>query len=461
MQMRKPPAPIAQPTSRTHQQVLTRLLRAGAVPQLRKVIEKTLPADISPVIPSLLADERRRLLEVLVEAGKAGRVLLELDREQLQEILSELDDATLAAICRTSAPDDAADLLDVLEEDRRQAVLAQLGAATGAHLAVLLAQEHETAGSLMTTNYLALDEEMTVGDAIHAIREYPSKDSFFYVYVVDVEDHLVGVLSLRSLILAPAEEQLKSIMVQEVVRVSIDDSQEQVAQLVARYDLLSIPVVNAQNQLLGVVTVDDVIDVIQEEAQEDLLHLGGVTISERVTSSPMTSFRARFPWLAVNLVTAFLAASVVRMFEGTIQRWAVLAAFMPIVAGMGGNAGTQTLTVIVRGLAFGEVDWKTGLRPILNQSLVGLANGVSTGLLAGLVIGFWTGDWRLGLILCLAMIFNMVVAGVAGAFVPLALKRLGFDPAVSSSIFVTTFTDVAGFFAFLGLAYAVLHWWKT
>lgn len=461
MQMRRPPAPIAPPTARSNQQVLTRLLRHDAIPQLRKVIEKTLPADISPVVPTLPKDERKKLLQALIEVGKAGRVLLELDRDELQRILSETDDATIAQICSSSAPDDAADLLDILDQERRESVLSVLGDATSADLVGLLAQESETAGSLMTTEYLALNQNLDVSAAIQAIRGYPRKDSFFYVYIVDDEEHLVGVLSLRSLILAAPHEPLKNVMVQEVVRVSIDLSREEVAQLVAKYDLLSIPVVNAQNQLLGVVTVDDVLDVIQEEAEEDLLHLGGVTFAERVTSSPWTSFRMRFPWLAVNLVTAFLAASVVKMFEGTIQRWAVLAAFMPIVAGMGGNAGTQTLTVFVRGLAFGEVDWKTGLRPILNQVLVGFANGLANGLLAGLVIGLWTGDWRLAAILCCAMVLNMVVAGMAGAFVPLALKRLGFDPAVSSSIFVTTFTDVAGFFAFLGLASYALGLWEV
>lgn len=461
MQIRRPPAPIAPQTPGSYQHVLAKLLRHDAVPQLRKVIEKSLPADISPVLSMLSEDEQKRLLRLLIEAGKAGRVLLELDPDELKEILSRLDVPTIAAICRSSAPDDAADLLELLDEEQRQQVLAQLGAATGADLAGLLAQEHETAGSLMTTNYLALEENLTVANAIQAIRQYPQKDSFFYVYIIDSEEHLVGVLSLRSLILAAPDELLKNIMVQNVVRVSIDASQEEVAQRVAKYDLLSLPVVNAQNQLLGVVTVDDVLDVIQEEAQEDLLHLGGLTVAERVTSSPLTSFRMRFPWLAVNLVTAFIAASVVRAFEGTIAQWAVLAAFMPVVAGMGGNAGTQTLTVVVRGLAFGEVDWQSRKRPLVKELLVGLANGLANGILTGLVVGLWTQDWRLALILCLAMQFNMVVAGVSGAFVPLALKRLGFDPAISSGIFVTTCTDAAGFFAFLGLATLALRFWEN
>jgi magnesium transporter len=433
-------------------QLLTKLLRHGAYPQLRKIVEKTLPADLSPVLPLLLEEDRKRILSLLIEAGKAARALLELDETDLLEILDSLDDATMASICSSSAPDDAADLLDFLDEERRANVLELLGATQGAKLESLLEGEEETAGSLMNTEFLALDEELTVAQAIESIRQYPRKESFFYVYCVDSDHHLVGVLSLRSLILANATAQLKDLMVQSVVRTQIDSSPEEVAQLVSKYDLLSIPVVDLQNRLVGVVTVDDVLDVIQEQAEEDLLHLAGVDISERVTTPARESFRTRFPWLAVNLVTAFLAASVVRLFQGTIEKWAALAAFMPIVAGMGGNAGTQTLTVFVRGLALGEVDWSSGVKPIWKEMIVGFANGMANGLLTMVIVGFWTGDWVLAVILFSAMCFNLVIAGVAGGTVPLLLEKFGFDPAVASSIFVTTCTDVAGFFSFLGLA---------
>jgi magnesium transporter len=247
-------------------------------------------------------------------------------------------------------------------------------------------------------------------------------------------------------------------MVQSVVRCQVDSAPEEVAQVVSKYDLLSVPVVDLQNRLVGVVTVDDVIDVIQEQAEEDLLHLAGVAAEERVNSPAMMSFRARFPWLAINLVTAFLASWVVSWFQGTIEKWAALAVFMPIVAGMGGNAGTQTLTVFVRGLALGEVDWASGFKPIWKELLVGFANGAANGLLTTLVVGFWTGDWALATVLLLAMIFNLVIAGVAGGIVPLALEKLNFDPAIASSIFVTTFTDVGGFFSFLGLATIAMHY---
>jgi magnesium transporter len=448
------------PTARSYQQLLTKLLRHGAYPQLRKIVEKTLPADISPVLPLLLEEDRKRILSLLIEAGKAARALLELDETDLNEILEALDDATVGAICSSSASDDAADLLDFLDDERRSRILELLGAQQGAKLESLLEGEEETAGSLMTTEFLALDEELTVAQAIEAIRQYPRKESFFYVYCVDADQHLVGVLSLRSLILADAAVQLKDIMVQSVVRTQIDSSPEEVAQLVSKYDLLSMPVVDMQNRLVGVVTVDDVLDVIQEQAEEDLLHLAGVDISERVSTPARDSWRTRFPWLAVNLVTAFIAASVVRYFEGTIQKWTALAAFMPIVAGMGGNAGTQTLTVFVRGLALGEIDWQSGMKPIWKELLVGFANGAAIGVLTAMIVGFWTHDLVLGVILFTAMCINLVIAGVAGGLVPLLLERYGFDPAVASSIFVTTCTDVGGFFSFLGLATLALMYFR-
>jgi magnesium transporter len=451
------PTHAAPSTARSYQQLLTKLLRHGAYPQLRKIIEKTLPADFSPVLPLLLEEDRKRILSLLIEVGKAARALLELDEVDLYAILASLDDSTIASICSSSAPDDAADLLDFLDEDRRASILELLGATQGAKLESLLEGEEETAGSLMNTEFLALDEELTVGQAVEAIRQYPRKESFFYVYCIDTDQHLVGVLSLRSLILADVSAQLKELMVQSVVRTQIDSSPEEVAQLVSKYDLLSIPVVDLQNRLVGVVTVDDVLDVIQEQAEEDLLHLAGVDISERVSTPARESWRTRFPWLAINLVTAFVAASVVRAFEGTIQKWTALAVFMPIVAGMGGNAGTQTLTVFVRALALGEIDWRSGVKPVWKELLVGLANGAAMGLLCGATVGLWTGQWVLAGILFAAMCVNLVIAGVAGGVVPLLLERLGFDPAVASSIFVTTCTDVGGFFSFLGLATLALR----
>lgn len=457
--MHRPPANHHQSgNARSYQQLLTKLLRHGAYPQLRKIIDKTLPADVAPVLPLLMEEDRRRVLSLLIETGKAARTLLELDETDLPEVLQSLDDTSLAAICSSSAPDDAADLLDKLDPERRRRVLDILGTTHGAKLASLLEGEEETAGALMNTEFLALNEDITVAEAIEAIRQYPRKESFFYVYCTDAEGHLTGVMSLRNLILASPTARLRDIMGQSVVRVQVDSKPEEVARIVSKYDLLSVPVVDLQNRLVGVVTVDDVIDVIQEQAEEDLLHLAGVAAAERVTTPALMSFRMRFPWLAINLLTAFLASWVVSWFQGTIAKWALLAVFMPLVAGMGGNAGTQTLTVFVRGLALGEVDWSSGWRAVWKEVLVGFGNGAANGVLTTVVVGWWTGDWVIASILFCAMTLNLVVAGIAGGLVPLALQRFGFDPAIASSIFVTTFTDVCGFFSFLGLATLALRY---
>jgi magnesium transporter len=274
----------------------------------------------------------------------------------------------------------------------------------------------------------------------------------FYLYVVDERRHLVGVVSLRRLLLVPTDTPLKRIMTTEVYSARVDTDQEEVARQVASYNLLAFPVVDAENKLVGVVTVDDVIDVIKDEATEDVLRLAGVSAEDGVNLPPRESLRRRVPWLLVNLGTAFVAAFVVSKFQDTIKVVPILAAYMPIVAGMGGNAATQTLAIIVRGMALGELTWTNARQALMKEGLVGLGNGLANGLAAGLIV--WAvsgGDWALGLILMLAMIVNMFVAATAGTLIPLGLRALKVDPAIASSIFITTFTDVCGFLTFLGL----------
>jgi magnesium transporter len=280
----------------------------------------------------------------------------------------------------------------------------------------------------------------------------------FYLYVVDGRRHLVGVTSLRRLLLVSPETPLKRIMTPDVISVRVDTDQEEVARQVASYNLLAVPVVDEENKLVGVITVDDVIDVIKDEATEDLLRLAGVSGDERVAAPASEALRKRLPWLAVNLATAFVAASVVALFEGTISRATALAVFMPIVAGMGGNAATQTLTVIVRGLALGELGWSNARKALMKEAAVGLGNGVVLGVIAAGVAWVAKGDPMLGLLLGMAMVLNMFVAATAGTLVPLGLKALKVDPALASSVFITTFTDVVGFAAFLGLATIFLRY---
>ena len=270
--------------------------------------------------------------------------------------------------------------------------------------------------------------------------------------MVDERRHLVGVVSLRRLLLVSPETPLKRIMTTDLITARVDMDQEEVARQVASYNLLAIPVVDEENKLVGVITVDDVIDVIKDEATEDIYRLAGVAGDERAFTPPLESLRKRLPWLSVNLATAFMAASVVALFEGTIEQVTALAVFMPIVAGMGGNAATQTLTVIVRGIALGELTWRNSRKALMKEAVVGVGNGIVLGVIAAAVAWVTRGSPVLGLILCAAMIINMFVAATAGTLVPLGLRAANVDPALASAVFITTLTDVFGFFSFLGLA---------
>jgi magnesium transporter len=316
----------------------------------------------------------------------------------------------------------------------------------------LLEYAERTAGRIMNPHVFAVREDMTVGEAITEIQSNRDVEMVFYLYVVDERRHLVGVVSLRRLLLVAPETPLTRIMTAELISVRVDMDQEEVARQVASYNLLAIPVVDEENKLVGVITVDDVIDVIKDEATEDIYRLAGVAGDERAFTPARESLRKRLPWLGVNLVTAFLAASVVALFEGTIERITALAVFMPIVAGMGGNAATQTLTVVVRGIALGELTWSNSRKALLKEAAVGIGNGLVLGLLAAAVAWGTRGNPVLGLVLCMAMIINMFVAATAGTLVPLGLRAANVDPALASSVFITTLTDVFGFFSFLGLA---------
>jgi magnesium transporter len=293
---------------------------------------------------------------------------------------------------------------------------------------------------------------MTAGEAITALQGSRDVEVVFYLYVIDARRHLVGVVSLRRLLLVSPETPLKRIMSSDLISARVDMDQEEVARQVAAYNLLAIPVVDEENKLVGSITVDDVIDVLKDEATEDIYRLAGVSGDERAFTPALESLRKRLPWLGVNLGTAFVAAGVVALFETTIDLFPVLAIFMPIVAGMGGNAGTQTLTVVVRGIALGELTWGNSRKALLKETLVGIGNGVALGIGAALVVWATRGNPVLGMVLGMAMIINMFVAAAAGTLVPLGLRAVNIDPALASSVFITTMTDVFGFFSFLGLA---------
>ncbi len=351
-----------------------RLLRMGATPNLLNLLQKQHPADLAQLFTELGEKERHAAFNTLVE--KNGRLameaLSELGPEKGAELLALRAADEIARLTQEIPSDDAAALIDYLPPELSHAVLGLIRPKAGGGVSELLEYEERTAGRLMNPNVFALAEDLTAGESITALQAARDVEMVFYLYVVDERRHLVGVVSLRRLLLVPPDTPLKRIMTTDVYSVRVETDQEEVARQVASYNLLAIPVVDSENKLTGVVTVDDVIDVIKDEATEDVFRLAGVSRDDGVLTPPYDSLRQRLPWLLVNLATAFLAASVVGLFTETISRVLILATFMPVVAGMGGNAGTQTLAVIVRGLALGELTWSNARHALFKEGLVGI-----------------------------------------------------------------------------------------
>ncbi|MSO29807.1 MAG: magnesium transporter [Acidobacteria bacterium] len=431
-----------------------RLLRIGATGNLLNLLQKQHPADLAQIFGELQDKEKEAAFSLLAERN--GRLAMEavseLGPETGAALLATRSAEEIAKLAQEIPSDDAAALIDHLPEELSAAVLDLMRPKESGVVEGLLEYDEQTAGRIMNPHVFALSEDMTVGEAITELQTNRDVEMVFYLYVVDERNHLVGVVSLRRLLLVSPETPLKRIMTADLMSARVDTDQEEVARQVASYNLLAIPVVDEENKLVGVITVDDIIDVIKDEATEDIYRLAGVAGDERAFTPAGESLRKRLPWLGINLATAFLAAAVVGLFEGTIDKITALAVFMPIVAGMGGNAATQTLTVIVRGIALGELTWGNSRKALLKEAAVGVGNGLVLGLTAAAVVWATRGNPVLGLILCAAMVINMFVAATAGTLIPLGLRAANVDPALASSVFITTLTDVFGFFSFLGLA---------
>ena len=440
-----------------------RLLRMGATPNLLNLLQKQHPADLAQVFAELNDKDCHAVFNVLVERnGKlAAETLSELGPEKGSLLLIDRPADDIARLLQEIPSDDAAALVDYLPEDVSSVVLDLIRPKPGGGVSELLDYPEQTAGRLMNPNVFALPEDLTAGEAITAIQTARDVEMVFYLYVVDQRRHLVGVTSLRRLLSVAPSTPLKRIMTTELYSARVDTDQEEVARHVASYNLLAIPVVDLENKLVGVITVDDVIDILKDEATEDVFRLAGVSAEDGVLSAPLDSLKRRLPWLLVNLGTAFIAAWVVSLFSRTITEVVAIASLMPVVAGMGGNAATQTLAVVVRGLALGELTWANARQALMKEALVGLGNGLALGLVA--VLGAWllADDWALGAILGMAMVINMFIAATAGTLIPLGLRAMKVDPALASSVFITTLTDVFGFLSFLGLATVFLRFLHT
>ncbi len=423
--------------------------------RLRTLLEPFHAADIADILEQISSSERRDFL-TLWHADIEGEVLSELSEGIREEVIEHLPDHVLVDAVKNLETDDVVDLIEDMEEPQQELVLDALRDADRVAVEQALQYPEETAGRLMQRELVMAPTHWDVGKAIDNLRtETDLPDQFYHVMIIDPRMRPVGKVPLGSLLVAKRDVPLTSIMEEDFRTIPVLQSEEDVAYAFNQYHMVSAPVVDADDRLVGVITIDDAMGVLDENAEEDMKRLAGLgdeTLADRVVSTT----RRRFPWLAVNLVTSILASIVIAQFAESIEAIVALAVLMPIVASMGGNAGTQSLTVAVRGIATKDLTGSNVWRVIRREALVGLANGLLFAVLIGLVGLAWFGSPMLGFVLALAMVANMLVAGLAGVLIPIWLEKLDVDPALASGAFVTTVTDVVGFFAFLGLAAALL-----
>jgi magnesium transporter len=421
---------------------------------LRQKVASLHESELGDLLESILPDQRMAMVRLLGDDFDLT-ALTEVDEAIRLEIVDQMPNAQIAAAIGDLDSDDAVYILEDLDKEDREEILAQLPFTERVRLRRALDYPESSAGRRMQTEFVAVPPFWTVGQTTDYMRdEEDLPESFTQIFVIDPTFKLLGMVDLDRILRTKRQVKIEQVMRETNYPIPADMDQEEAAQLFEQYDLISAAVVDENGRLVGVLTIDDVVDVIQEEAEEDIMRLGGVGDEELSDTIPEIS-RSRVPWLLVNLLTALLAASVISLFEATIEQIVALAVLMPIVAGMGGNAGSQTMTVTVRALATRNLDIYNAWRVVRREAGVGLVNGVIFGILIGLAAGLWFQDPNIGGIIATAMLINMMAAALAGIMIPLLLDKIGADPAVSSAVFVTTVTDVTGFFSFLGLA----TWW--
>jgi len=430
-----------------------RLLRRGAITNLAKMLGRMHPADIAKVIVHLSSPkEKREVFELVRGESKRGQVLSELDTDSITQVLSDLLQSDIAWLIKDLAPDDVAYILGVLPEERAKEILSLMRTEDSTEVADILKYPKDTAGGIMTTEFFALSEDATAQDAIRRLQQATDAEMVFYIYVTDKDDHLVGVLSLRQLLTVPPATPLKNIATREVISVTVDMDQEEVARQVASYNLLAIPVVDKDGVLVGIITVDDVVDVIREEATEDMLKMAGAVQEEAVSkSSSVAAAKVRLPWLFTNLVGSLLSGAILWEFRYTIQEVVAIVSFIPVIAAMGGNVGLQSSTLIIRGLATGLVEVTDVWNVFFREVKIGLLMGVACGIILSLVGWIWHQSF-LGVVVGVSLITAFLVSTSMATFMPILLKRVGVDPAVAAGPFVTTANDITGITIYLTLA---------
>lgn len=411
------------------------------------------PADLADALERFPHSEEA--IQVLRNLPKdlAAASFAELEPETIHKLSALLSEKELAGFLERLPHSQSTDIVGELPAKRQEGVLEKLPAGVASPLRTLLQYPEDTAGGIMSDQYIALNADGTIADALNQLRrDQQAMKEISYLYVTNKQGKLLGVASFRDLVLRPPTEPIQKITKPEVTRLKLADDQEEIARQFERYHFLGLPVVDEEERLVGVVNANEAIQITREEATEDMQLMVGVYSEERTLTPWHKAVGKRLPWLCVNLATAFAAAAVVSAYENTIAQWTVLAVFLPIIAGQGGNAGMQTLTVIIRDLALGELNPGDGRRALFKEILLGLANGLAIGAAVGIAGFLWKGSARLGVIIGIAMMLNQLTAALAGVMIPLTLKWMRIDPALASSIFLTTLTDIGGFFFFLWLA---------
>jgi magnesium transporter len=433
-------------------EAVSRSVEKGDSAALRALVAELHEADLGDLIGALDPDLRPRLVE-LTGADFDFSALNEVDDSVREDILEELPPETVAEGVRELETDDAVELLQDLPKDEQNEILERLPARERGAIERILLYPENSAGRRMQSEFIAVPPAWTVGQTIDYMRDTPDlPDRFYEIYAVDSAQRLHGAVALDVLLRARRPIKIAELMDEERRRITATDDQEEVARLFGKYNLVAAPVVDADERLVGVITIDDVVDVIEEEAEEDIRALGGVAGDEELSDNSWDIARGRFNWLLFNLATAFLASSVLGLFEGQLEKMVALAVLAPIVASQGGNAATQTMTVAVRALATRELNSKNAMRVVFREAAAGLLNGVAFAVITGVAAVAWFKTPGLGIVIGLAMICNLVAGALGGILIPLVMNRLKADPAVASGVFVTTVTDVTGFFVFLGIA---------
>jgi magnesium transporter len=436
---------------------IKRLLRRGAASHLGKIVNKTHAADLSVVFGSLSLAQQRELFDLISDVEQKGILFSELDEDTFQDLIEDMKIEDIVRILESMPADDVADIIGRLPEEKSQTILDKMKKAESEEVEDLLRYEDDTAGGIMVPDFIALREDVTAREAIESLQtEHSDVEMAFYLYVVDEYGKLVGVSSLRQLVVVSPETPLKEFMTTDVFSVQTDMDQEEVAKLVARYDILAVPVVDGSNRLMGIVTVDDVIDILRKEATEDILKMAGAGEEFVETKTIFKSTRIRLPWLFASCLGGIFAFFIIGEFESSLSKIAYLAAFIPVIMGMGGNIGTQSSTIVVRGLATGRIHARDIWTVVYKELSIGLILGLVYGLLIGSVAQFRYSMETLALSVALAVICSMSIAALVGSLVPMGFARINIDPAVATGPLVTTAIDIISVFFYFLIATKLL-----